>query len=444
MKRREFFRTSAGLLALSIAPGVWAFERPVYPKKKFKISRYEVKNSLAPILKLTPDDGFYLHTYYDVTPWSPSQRYFVVTKIPFQDRLPVFGDTAEICVIDLQEETIETVYKTKSWGFQTASNVNWGATDRHLYLNDSINGKTVCVRVDRESKDVKAFVGPMYHVAPDESCVISFPQEYWAVTQLGLGTPPKDYDNLPSLPPGAAKNEGIWRTDLKANTKKLLVSLADAAAVVPEKPPRDDYTYYFWHSKFNPQGTRVLQVLRCIFPGFDGKSEDRNPLTITFNSDGSNIKFSLPDFRPVWGNGGGHPHWEPNGEYITRILKMPDKKNYFVEFRYDGADFKQLCTKVKGTGHPSTEPSGKYIVTDSKSGKGKEQVCSLHLVDIPADEEAIVCSLPTIDWKEKYTDSVFRVDGHPSWDRDYKQVAFQAAPGGIRQVFAIDLSHLLV
>ncbi len=441
MKRRDFLRTSAGYTAVALMPGIFSVCVPQNKEKKFSFKPYVDNKSLAPIMKITPDDGYYLHTYYDVCPWSPSQKYFAVTKVPFQHELPVYGDTADICVIDMEKETIEKVYSTKSWGFQTAANVNWGGTDRYLYLNDSINGETVCVRVDIQTKEVKAFVGPMYHVAPDDSCVISFPQELWSATQLGLGTPPEDYSKIKTLPPGAADDEGIWRTDLKTNTKKLLVTLADAAAVVPEEPPRPDYTYYFWHSKFNRQGTRVCQVLRCIFPDFEHESTQRNPLTISFNADGSNINFCLPDFRPIWGNGGGHPNWLPNGDYIVRVLKFEDGKRYFATFKYDGSDFKQLCKNVKAGGHPTIEEREKYLITDSNPQNEKGKFTQLHLVDLVADEEEIICELPSINWKERHDDNVFRVDGHPVWSRDYKKVCIQAAPEGARQLFVVDLSN---
>jgi len=223
--------------------------------------------------------------------------------------------------------------------------------------------------------------------------------------------------------------------------KKAIVTLADAASVVPEEPPRDDYTYYFWHSKFNKQGTRVCQVLRCIFPDFEHESTQRNPLTISFDADGSNINFCLPDFRPIWGNSGGHPNWLPNGDYIVRVLKFPDGNRYFATFKYDGSDFKQLCKNVKAGGHPTIEEREKYLITDSNPQKENGKFTQLHLVDLIADEEEIICELPSINWAERHDDNVYRVDGHPVWSRDYKQVCIQAAPEGARQLFVVDLSN---
>ena len=154
---------------------------------------------------MTPD-GFYVHTYYDVCPFSPSGRYLAATRLPYQDHNAVFGDAADVCVIDLQEQMIETVYTTKSWGFQTGALLNWGASDRFLYTNDVVGETAVCVRIDLESGATKAFAGPLYHIAPDESCVISFPLELLDVTQVGYGVASRDPKHPASLPPGAAKD----------------------------------------------------------------------------------------------------------------------------------------------------------------------------------------------------------------------------------------------
>jgi hypothetical protein len=418
-------------------PGVWSCQRTPSSKKRYEFQAYQPGEFLAPLTKVTPDDGFYVHTYYDVCPFSPSQRYLAVTKIPYQDHNAVFGDTADVCVIDLNENTIETVYTTKSWGFQTGANLNWGATDRRLYTNDVIGDTAVCARIDLESRETKAFAGPMYHIAPDESCVISFPLELLDITQLGYGVPSKDPNNPRKLPPGAAKDEGLWRTDLKTNEKKLLVSLADVAAKLPEPPPKKDGTFYFWHSRFNPQATRIQQITRCIFPDNWG---GENTTVFTFDPDGSDIRF-LPT-KPVWGLGGGHPNWHPDGEHLIRNLKLDGKVPRFCQWRYDGSEFTVLTDKVEGGGHPRIEPSGRHVVTDTFTRDDDVQRVTIRLVDVKSGTEAKLCTVPTID-RKKLTNSVLRLDGHPNWSRDFKKVIFQAAPQGARQLFVADVSRIV-
>lgn len=440
MNRKEFLKTSAGLLALAVAPGIFSvagFSPSRATKYRFRSLRGE--NIQVPVTQVTPSDGLYQQTYFDVCPWSPSERYMVVSKFPFQHRMPVVGDVAEVCVIDLYEESIRTVYRTRSWGLQTGTNAQWGASDRHVFCNDIIDGRAVCVRIDLDTGETTAFAGPMYSVAPDESCVVGFPLELFDVTQLGYGCPPKVPGVFKTLPSGASDTEGIWRTDLKTNEKTLIVSLADAAALLPP-PPYERYTFYFWHSKFNRQGTRIYQVLRCLDDtGSDGQ---RNPVNLTFRPDGSELYYTTPDY-PVWGAGGGHPNWHADGEHLVRHLKFEDGKNYFVQFRYDGTGFRKLSDKILGGGHPSVEIRSRYLITDVARKTTKGRTIGVRLVDLQAEEEMRLCTLGTIHWEMVGDDPVFRLDGHPVWSRDYKKVSFQAAPDGNRQLFVIDLTDTI-
>ena len=321
---------------------------------------------------------------------------------------------------------------------QTGTNVQWGGTDRYVYCNDIIDGTAVCVRIDIETGETTAFAGPMYSVCPDDTCIVGFPLEYFDITQLGYGCPPVTPGAFKTLPPGASTTEGIWRTDLATNRKKLIVTLADAAALL-EPPPFENYTFYFWHSKFNRQGTRVYQVLRCMEPGND---DTRHPVNLTFKPDGSELYYTTPNY-PTWGSGGGHPNWHADGEHLVRHLKFEDGKNYFVQFRYDGSTFRKLSEKIKGGGHPSVEKRSRYLIADDTDKYDDYKTVSLRLVDLSAEEEMKVCTLGTIFWEKMYDDNVYRLDGHPVWSRDYKKVSLQAAPDGNRQLFVIDLSKII-
>jgi len=411
-------------------------------KKHYAFKPWKTGKTLAPVMQVTPARQSYVHTYFDVTPFSPSGRYLAVTHLPFMYRHPVLGDKADVCIIDLEEQSIQTVYTTKCWGYQTGANVHWGATDRHLYANDVFDGLAVCVGIDMETTETLAYAGPLYTIKPDESCVAAFPHELRDVTQKGYGVPPKIPGKFASLPPGASRDEGIWLTDLRTNEKRLLVSLADVAAKVPTPPPLKGGTYYFWHTKFNRQGTHLLQVLRYIHPD---EPDVRNPMMFTFNSDGSDICYGPKTDRvPVWNGPGGHPNWHGDGIHLIRHLEIDgEEKHHFIQCRYDGTDFKILCEKIEGGGHPSVEPNGKYLITDERDYDDNDvAVIKLRLVDLVAEEESCICSIPTID-KTVLKDTVFRLDGHPVWSQDYKKVSLQAAPNGKRQLFVVNLENII-
>lgn len=438
MNRRQFVLTSAGYAAGFAAPGCWAFESAASKKRSFDFGGSDGDNAV-PVQRVTPDDGEYIHTYYDVCPWSPSGRYVAATKLPYSDRYPVVGDAAEVCVIDLKERTIQTVYKTKCWGFQTGANLNWGGTDRYLYTNDIAGGVAVCTRLDLDRGEVKLYSGPAYNVAPDDSCAIGFPLELMDATQLGYGAPSKDPLQPPKLPPGASKSQGLWRTDLRTGEKRLLVSLAQLAARVSEPPLWDGGTWYLWHSKHNNAGNRILQISRTLFPKGQGAS---NTLVFTFNIDGSDIQL-LPS-KPVWGTNGGHPNWHADNKHVIRNLAVGGKTR-FCQWLIDGSNFRLLSETLEGGGHPRIEPVGRYLVTDTFEHDGKRQWVIIRFIDLRQDREQRICRFPTVDRTILKGDLavVRRLDGHPSWDRGFKNVIFQAAPNGNRQLYVADVSHLM-
>lgn len=437
--RRQFVWTSGGFVASLLAPGCWSMENPTSKERAFDFA--EIKDGTnVPVLRVTPNDGSYVHTYYDVCPWSPSGRYLAATKLPYGDRYPNLGDTAEVCVIDLRRSTIRTVYKTRSWGYQTGANLNWGATDRFLYTNDIVDGIAVCARIDLDRGETRTYAGPAYHVAPDDSCSIGFPFELMDATQLGYGVPSKDPLNPPKLSPGASDSQGLWRTDLSSNRKSLLVSLARLAARVPEPPPWPGGTSYLWHSKFNNQATRILQVSRTIFPNGEGSS---NTLVFTFRPDGSDVR--LLTSTPLWGTPGGHPNWHPDGLHVIRNLPIGGRTR-FCQWRFDGTEFTVLADKIEGGGHPRIHPNRRHLVTDTfEHDSGRQSVVVIRFIDLRSERDEPLCRMRTIDRTvlKSELEMVRRLDGHPNWDREFKKVIFQAAPDGRRQLYIADILSIV-
>ena len=171
-------KSSAAMPFVLVSTGIWSCVHKPSDKKPVSFERYVSGSTLVPVIKVTPNDGFYVHTYYDVCPFSPSGKFLVVSKIPYEDKPPRYGDSAEICVIDLERETIETIYRTKCWAHQTGTMAQWGVDDNHIYTNDVIDGIGVCVVINRVTNEIKALEGPMYHVSPDGRSVIGFPLHF--------------------------------------------------------------------------------------------------------------------------------------------------------------------------------------------------------------------------------------------------------------------------
>lgn len=457
MKRRELLHNAALAGSLAALPGAGLMaggqDQPVGKRSAAATSlgevfpRYRETATDCPVYRVTPDDGYYLHTFYDICPWSPSQRYLACTRFPFQDREPKYGEEAQVCLIDTHDGSLTDVWSTRAWGFQLGSNVQWGATDRYLYFNDLVDGEAVCVRLDLETGKGEPLAGPMYHVAPDDSAVVSYPLDLINASQSGYGYA-ESPDRVRTLTPGAAQDEGIWRTDLKTGKKTLLVSIAEAYEVLPDAD-KDRFrggTFVFFHSKYNPQTSRILQVFRCMMPdagtefGIGGTGVFK-PSLITFNPDGSDVKLALPN--QVWGKGGHHPNWHPDGQHILMNLKMDYDRLKLCTFRPDGSNFRVLSETVHGSGHPSFHRDGRHIITDTypeEDYAAASKEVPLRLIDLQGQAERKLFYVFTLGMPNA---NVLRIDPHPAWSRDYRKVCFNAAPEGRRQVFVADLEELV-
>lgn len=457
MKRRNFLSvTSAGFGAIMITPGVWISEFSIQNEKKIDFKPYRKRKTLVPITRVTPDDGYFVHTFYDECPWSPNGRYLALTKLPYQKMKPKWGDIAEICIINIEKQTIRTVYQTKAWSFQLGANVQWSdVSDRFIYTNDIIDGQAVCVRIDLESGEVLAYKGPKYDIAPNGNWIAGPDLNYVNITQYGyaISDPPNGIPN--QLKKKQMDSEGLWITNLESNKKELLASMNDfyRKAIPEDQQFYKDGTYYLFHTKYNSKSNRIMQVFRCLFNG-----KGRNASLFTLNSDGSNILQCLSNEKwnqkDQFGGSGNHPNWHPDGEHIimnTVPTWLGYKSMMFSMFRYDGSDFQILTEKYLGSGHPSVEPSTRYLVTDAylkQTYVVKNNEIPIRFIDLKNDIEYTLCTISNNvgNQGEKYSEeggSQFKLDPHPTWSRDYKKICFNGAPEGKRQVFIADLEGLI-
>lgn len=423
--RRQFLRTSAGFTAVALAPGLWSCEgssnTPLPDRLQYKFRRYRADETSYRITVVTPEDWHFIHTFFDVCPLSPSQKRLAVTHMPFDDHSPRVGEAADVCVIDLETETLTKVYSTGAWGTQLGANLQWGNSDRYLYTNDVIDGTAVGVRIDLESGARLAFAGPKYDIAPDERDIIGFPLDLINATQPGYGIAEPDSGKRRLSEP-MAKDQGLWRTDLATNQSELLVSIWDLAHGLPNLEHFEGGVFYLFHSKYNKQKTRIQQVMRCLYPA---KSERRREnMLMTFSQDGDDIKLAVDS--ELWSRGGNHPNWHPNGEQIIMNLTPEGDQMRFCSFNYDGSDFRMLSERIMGSGHPSVEPTGRYLVSDAYVKEPMvlpNKEVPLRLIDLTSDSEEAICYIYTLG-----ITGVLRLDPHPVWSRDYKKIIFNGAP----------------
>ena len=381
---------------------------------------------------ITPAEDAYMHTYYDVCPWSPPGRYLACLRLPFEDHHPEPDAAADVCVIDLAEGGLRSIRRTTAWGFQTAAKQQWGQTDRYLYFNDKRNGQPVGVRYDLHTGECTCFDGPIWQVSPDETYALCPCLIRANLTQPGYGVSVAAEEQVENTTL-AAEDDGFFRVDLATGRNELLLSLADVWEVVPNRDDLRDKILYAFHVKINPQGTRVMLVVRA--KPDKGKY---HPMLLTCRPDGSGLRVVLESARwrqPVHAN---HPVWCPDGEKILMNVGMADGRR-FALIDADTGEIETLIDEPEGVGHPTLTADGRHLVTDTYVAGADSLLGSIQWVDLRSGK-----------WRDLWTGPLpprragdahelsRRIDLHPALSRDSALVCFTAAPAGKRRLFIAD------
>jgi len=280
--------------------------------------------------------------------------------------------------------------------------VQWGISDSQLYFND-VDPNTwhpFGVKLDPFSGTRKNLDGTVYAVSPDGNWVASPCLLRTVLTQGGYGViVPRDY--IP-LNQGASESDGVFVTNSTTGECRLLVSIAEIVSRATPAFNLDAYgggDFYGFHVKWNPQGDRLMFVLRWK-PRIDRswlRFMKKSPRKIkrhliTLKADGSDIHLAIPDSE--WSKGGHHPNWCSDGETIIMNLNIHRQGLRFIKVRYDGRDYGTILEEVVGSGHPTLHLNGRYILTDAYPHEPiafGDGTVPIRLIDIETGREKTGC-----------------------------------------------------
>jgi hypothetical protein len=282
--------------------------------------------------------------------------------------------------------------------------------------------------------------GTVYMVSPDGRLAASPSLLKMSLTQLGYGVivPP----NVTPENRGAPDDDGLFVTDTGTGECRLLASLkqiVETAGAGEGLRNREDGDFYAFHVKWNPQGDRLMLVLR-FKPRGEGRMQHD---VITMAADGTDIHVAIP--QAEWGKGGHHPNWCPDGETVLINLKPDAQTLRLVSARYDGSDFGTVSDTILASGHPTLHPDGRHVLTDVylheslAFGDGTTPIRWMDLETHSVRNIIRINNDPPFPGPKKE----LRIDPHPAWDRSYTRIAFNGCDNGVRRVYIADLSSLL-
>ena len=416
-----------------------------------KFPRYEEFAPQVPVWCVTPDVGGCIHRFFDTSPISPSGRYLAVFQLPREDRLPEPGELGQVRVIDLETGENRVVAQTCGWEQQMGANINWGGSDEELYFNDvdTTTWQPFAWKLNPLTGARQRMDGTVYHASPDGRWLVSANLTTMRRTQPGYGVVVPEETAPCNI--GLSDTEGFYLTDTTTGKRRLLAStrelVTQANPAVNVIDP-DGHEIYGFHSKFNPQGDRVMLSVRW-YPKADKPRWDMFRINmadvrfawVTMRLDGSEKHCAVGPEE--WEKHGHHATWFPDGEHISMNLMIDRDVMRFVQVKADGTGLRKMLDHVIGSGHPTVAPGGTHLLTDTYT-RGEpaaygDGTIPLRWIDLKTGAER---ALVRINTAEPSHIAALRVDAHPAWDRTGRYVTFNGFVGGTRRVFIADMQRL--
>lgn len=380
--------------------------------------------------------GRVIHRFFDTSPISPSGKWLALFRMPYENKSPQPGDAGDVILVNMKTGKETVVAQSRGWEVQLGANVQWGSSDKELLFNDvdTTTWKAYCVVLDPATGKTRKLDGTIFMASNDGKQTASYDLIKSTYAQVGYGViiPKK----LIQRNRGPVADDGIDITDIKTGKTKRIVSLKSiyeksVPSIAVANP--QDYEYYCFQVKWNPQGTRLLTTVQ--WAPLKGGARLRS--VITMRPDGSDIRTAITPEQ--WGKGGHHVNWMPDGEHLSMNLNVDGKDGLeLISVKYDGTDMKTVFTP--GSGHPSFHPKGlSFIITDAYPDEpitrrdGTSPIRFLH-TDTGKEEKVADVFVTNVNGE-------FRIDPHPAWDRKGRYVVFNGFTGGTRNVFVADLKN---
>jgi hypothetical protein len=379
-----------------------------------------------------------IHRFFDTSPLSPSGKYLALFRMPYENKSPKAGDAGDVILVDMQTGKERVVAQTRGWEEQLGANVQWGKSDHELLFNDvdTTTWKAYCVVLDRATGKSRHLDGTIFMASNDGSKIASYNLIKSTYAQVGYGVIiPK---NLIKRNIGPVNDDGINITDVASGKTKQIVTIKEIydksiPSIAISNP--QDFEYYCFQVKWNPQGTRLLTTVQWS----PVKGGARLRSVITMRPDGSDIHTAITPEQ--WAKGGHHVNWTPDGEHLSMNLNVDGKEGLeLITVKYDGTDLKTVFTP--GSGHPSYHPKGlPLIVTDAYPDEPitkRNGTVPIRLLHTDTNREEHIAEVFVSN-----TNGEFRIDPHPAWDRSGRFVIFNGYVGNTRNVFVADLKNVI-
>ncbi len=355
-------------------------------------------------------------SYYGITSFNKSQTYATVLETDIKYQLPDETEPATLGLVDMKTFDFIPLTQTHAWNFQEGCMAHW-LDDKTIIFNDLRDGKSVCVIMDIETKKEKqVWPFPVSGVANNGVDALSINFSRLRITRTDYGYPGEGQDKQQDV--AFPDNDGLFICNLKTGERKLLVSLAQIKAIVPEftKPSIE----YFAHTRFNPDATKIFWLARGM--------PEWNTSAFTVGRDGKDLQRCFPD-----GWKGSHYDWLNNKELMITANYNADKYAHIL-FTVGKQDYKKLGKGMLDfDAHGTFSPNQKWMATDAYPDKGGTDEQTIYLMNMKTEE--VITLGKYVEPKEYYDTGKWRCDLHCRWSPKGDMIGFNSTMNGSRQAY---------
>ncbi|MEE4236719.1 MAG: hypothetical protein V2I51_08360, partial [Anderseniella sp.] len=274
---------------------------------------------------------------------------------------------------------------------------------------------------------------PIYALLPDGSTGFSLNFARLAVHRPGYGYA-GGLDPHADAPHPAA--DGIWRIDLASGQSDLVVSLAELAARDPKASMQGA-----WHYLNHIQPSRCGQRI-AFFHIWHKDAKDWEVRLYTCRPDGSDLTCLLDtgfishyDWRDddtilIWANRPGAP---------ARFLLITHQDDAHPSTGSQVPRFDVFGdASLQEDGHCTFSPDRQWVLNDTYPDTHQKRTLMLvRAGDARRIDIARLHSPKSRWWGE------IRCDLHPRWSRDGRQICIDSVHDGSRQMYIVDIGHII-
>lgn len=393
---------------------------------------------MAEIRALTRPPRHHFFGYYGVNPWDPSLTQHLALETTFHEHRPTARDRATVGLVDAATGAFRPLAETPAFNLQQGSMMHWidAGHGAECTYNDWTGERLVSRAMNPHTGAVRT-LGPagapgaaistvgaaIAAVSPAEPLAIGLNFVRMSKCRAVVG-----YDLLPDAPLGEAhpRDDGLWCMDLATGEARLLLSVADVVAALPDPRTREG-AGWFNHIYFNPSGSRFVFLCRIQR---DARWYDS---LWSVGADGSDLRCLL-DYRFHT----SHFMWVDDERLICstdvlgpmQFVWLPDGPGEIVPAAADA---------MPSNGHACFSPDGRWLVTDAFYDRDGERIGELMLVRLAGQHKV---TLGRFVHDPQFVGDI-RCDLHPRWRPDGRAVTFDSVHEGSRQVYIAEVGDVV-